>query len=93
MSIAEELMKFRESLPTDDQDITLMIKVAAAVIEQIEGRERGQTDRSISFTVEEFMRLPWHWELDEGVLIFRCKRWQEENERKYPETGGYPPIP
>jgi len=69
-----------------------MIKTAAAVIEQMEERDRTGTNRSITFTVEEFMRLPWHWELVEGVLAFRCKRWQEENEQNYPETGGYPPI-
>ena len=92
MSIAEDLMRFRESLSTGDQDIALIIKMAAAVIEQMEEPNQTATDRSITFTVEEFMRLPWHWELDEGVLGFRCKRWQEKNEQNYPETGGYPPV-
>lgn len=90
MSISEELMKFRAGLNSSDPDFAVMIKMAAAVIEQIEKEENRQA--RITFTLDEFLRLPWHWELLDGVLVFRCKRWEEENQRKYPETGGYPPI-
>ena len=93
MSIAQELMQYRSSLPAADEDIALMTKVAAAVIEQFEQHGSGGPEPSIGFTLEEFERLPWRWELDEGRLVFRCQRWQEENERRYPETGGYPPAP
>jgi hypothetical protein len=91
MSVSEELMKFTANLESSDPDIPVMIKMAAAVIEQI---EKGDDHRDlITFTLDEFMRLPWRWELLGGRLAFRCKRWAEENKRKYPETGGYPPMP
>ena len=41
---------------------------------------------------DELIRLPWHWELLNGRLAFRCKRWEEENLRKYPATTGIPPL-
>ncbi len=90
MSVSEQLMKFTAGLESSDPDIPVMIKMAAAVIEQI---EKGDDRRDlITFTSDEFMRLPWRWELLAGRLAFRCERWAEENKRKYPETDGYPPI-
>ena len=90
MPIAEELMRFGAGLNTTDQDIAMAIKMAAAVIEQIESGE--DREFRIAFTFDEFIRLPWHWELLGGRLAFRCKRWEEENLRKYPETDGLPPL-
>jgi hypothetical protein len=91
MSVSEELMKFTAGLESSDPDIPVMIKMAAAVIEQI---EKGDDHSNlITFTSDEFMRLPWRWELLDGRLAFRCERWAENNKRKYPDTGGYPPIP
>jgi hypothetical protein len=68
MSVSEELMKFRAGLNSSDPDLAVMIKMAAAVIEQIE-KEEDRQDR-ITFTLDEFLRLPWHWELLDGVLVF-----------------------
>jgi hypothetical protein len=83
-------MKFTADLKSSDPDIPVMIKMAAAVIEQI---EKGDDHRDmIKFTLEEFMRLPWHWELLDGSLAFRCERWAENNKQKYPETDRYAPI-
>lgn len=90
MLVSEQLMQFRESLDSSDPDFAVMIKMAEAVIERIEKGDDRQN--LITFSLEELMRLPWHWELLGGVLAFRCKRWEEENKRKYPETGGYPPL-
>jgi hypothetical protein len=83
-------MKFTADLKSYDPDIPVMIKMGAAVIEQI---EKGDEHRDmIKFTSDEFMRLPWHWELLGGRLAFRCERWAENNKQKHPETDGYPPI-
>lgn len=91
MSVSEKLMKFTADLESSDPDIPVMLKMTAAVIEQI---EKGDDHKAmITFTLDEFMRLPWHWELLGGRLAFRCERWAEKNKREYPETGGYPPIP
>jgi len=92
MSIAEELMQYRASLSEPDPDVALMIKIAAAAIEQFQ-QSSGGPEPSITFTLAEFDRFPERWELDEGKLNFQCQRWEEENLRRYPETGGYPPPP